>query len=356
MNRILLFDGNDLEREIAGEILTSGLRSTETVLVGEVNEALDRLEDGTVDLFIVDIPSFDLTHRNLVASARELAPDTPILVTSVAKNREISSQIWRLGVQDYLLKPYRPAWLLAAVNVLARNSAVAAEDRASRKRKESLDQIMESIKSFKYKNCMEVTREYLDLLYSSGDNMELIRASAVAFAEELSKLGGAFGSTVQWKLKGCLERFRSRFDVQSRKHDTYAIFEEMLGLIFSEMEDRQCYPTDDAQKILNYIDRNIKKGISLDEAAEYVNMSSCYFSKFFKKMTGENFITYVTNQKIETAKQMLLDTDMPVINIAYELSYSETNYFSKAFKKKVGVTPTEFREQHFREEKIESAG
>ena len=46
----------------------------------------------------------------------------------------------------------------------------------------------------------------------------------------------------------------------------------------------------------------------------------------------------------ELTEQMLLDTDLPVINISYELSYGETNYFSKAFKRKVGVTPTEFRE------------
>lgn len=73
-------------------------------------------------------------------------------------------------------------------------------------------------------------------------------------------------------------------------------------------------------------------------------MSSCYFSKFFKKMTGQNYIAYITDGKVELAKQMLLDTDLPVINISYELSYGETNYFSKAFKRKVGVTPTEFRE------------
>ena len=48
----------------------------------------------------------------------------------------------------------------------------------------------------------------------------------------------------------------------------------------------------------------------------------------------------------ELTEQMLLDTDMPVINISYELSYGETNYFSKAFKRKVGVTPTEFRERN----------
>ena len=115
----------------------------------------------------------------------------------------------------------------------------------------------------------------------------------------------------------------------------------MLDTIFDAIEKSGLYEVDSEQKILNYIDRNIRRGVSLDEAAEYANMSSCYFSKLFKRMTGKNYITYVT------------DTEMPVINIAYELSYNETNYFSKAFKKKVGVTPSEYRTAHselFREQ------
>ena len=75
-------------------------------------------------------------------------------------------------------------------------------------------------------------------------------------------------------------------------------------------------------------------------------MSSYYYSRVFKKMTGVNFITYVTDRKIEIAQDMLVETDMPVINIAYELSYNEPNYFSKAFKRKVGMSPTEYREIH----------
>ena len=45
-----------------------------------------------------------------------------------------------------------------------------------------------------------------------------------------------------------------------------------------------------------------------------------------------------TDRRIEIAKDMLQNTDMPVINIACELSYNETNYFSKVFKKKVGLS------------------
>ena len=59
---------------------------------------------------------------------------------------------------------------------------------------------------------------------------------------------------------------------------------------------------------------------------------------------------------IEAAKDMLINTDRPVVNIAYDLSYSETNYFSKTFKKKVGVTPTEYREQHLNGQMMKIGG
>ena len=143
-----------------------------------------------------------------------------------------------------------------------------------------------------------------------------------------------------------MERFRLRFDQQGRKHDSFLVLEKMWGVIFDAVDEDRCYAVSDEQRVLNYVDRNVKEGIGLDEAAEYANMSSSYFSKFFKRITGVNFITYMMDGKISAAKDMLTDTDMPVINIAYELSYSETNYFGKAFKKKVGLTPTEYREQH----------
>ena len=66
---------------------------------------------------------------------------------------------------------------------------------------------------------------------------------------------------------------------------------------------------------------------------------------------GTNFIVYVTDRRIEIAKDMLQNTDMPVINIACELSYNETNYFSKVFKKKVGLSPTEYRQRFIADKK-----
>ncbi len=216
-----------------------------------------------------------------------------------------------------------------------------------------LRRLTEHLQRFQYKKCTDAAREYLDLLYQSTDNKGVIRTSAVRFAEGVAKAGIPFSRTTQWKLSGSLEHFRVRFDQQERKYATYEFIVRMLDTIFDAIEKSGLYEVDSEQKILNYIDRNIRRGVSLDEAAEYANMSSCYFSKLFKRMTGKNYITYVTDSRIEMAKRMLVETEMPVINIAYELSYNETNYFSKAFKKKVGVTPSEYRTAHselFREQ------
>ncbi|SCI25541.1 MULTISPECIES: response regulator [unclassified Romboutsia] len=106
------------------------------------------------------------------------------------------------------------------------------------------------------------------------------------------------------------------------------------------------------KETLNYIEKNINKNITLEDAASYVNLSPHYLSKIFKKETGVNFITYLTNIRIDIAKEMLEDESIPISNIAIELSYSKSNYFSKVFKKKVGITPSEYRERYLNENLI----
>lgn len=346
MKQILIWSDNDLERQITGEILSSGLEGVQVLHADGAEQTLSILQAGRIDLFVADIPQFNLAKCNVIASAQSLAPDTPILVISSGEQEHVSRNIWRLGVRDYLLKPCRPAWILAAAKAMMRKSSTAAsqpEVDDSRQRR-YLNRLMEQLRGFQYKKCIQTTREYLDLLYNDEDNVEAIRNEVVDFAAGIADLGAPFGQGVQWKLNRCLEQFRVRFDRQGRKYESYLTLENMLDMMFEAMEESNFYEVEGGRKILNYIDRNLRKGLSLDEAAEYASMSSCYFSKFFKKLTGQNYIAYVTDGKIELAKQMLLDTDMPVINISYELSYGETNYFSKAFKRKVGVTPTEFRE------------
>jgi two-component system response regulator YesN len=97
-------------------------------------------------------------------------------------------------------------------------------------------------------------------------------------------------------------------------------------------------------KVINFLEENFSKDISLEDAAREVNMSYHYFSKFFKEQVGENFVDYLTNLRIRKAKELLKNSSLSVKEVSYKVGYSDPNYFSKIFKKVTGVTPTEFKE------------
>lgn len=94
----------------------------------------------------------------------------------------------------------------------------------------------------------------------------------------------------------------------------------------------------------DYIKNHYQKDISLDEVSKEVGISPYYFSKLFKEETGENFIEYVTAIRMEKAKELLDHTEMSMKAICMEVGYADPNYFSRSFKKNVGVTPTEYKE------------
>lgn len=94
-----------------------------------------------------------------------------------------------------------------------------------------------------------------------------------------------------------------------------------------------------------YINSHYQKDISLDEVSREVNISPYYFSKLFKEEAGKNFIEYLTGVRMERAKELLLQTDKSMKEICSEVGYADPNYFSRSFKKNVGVTPTEYKEK-----------
>lgn len=94
----------------------------------------------------------------------------------------------------------------------------------------------------------------------------------------------------------------------------------------------------------NYIKNNYHKDISLDDVSREVNISPYYFSKLFKETTGENFIEYLTNLRMDKAKELLETTECSMKEICVRTGYSDPNYFSRSFKKNVGVTPTVYKE------------
>ncbi|WP_029323533.1 helix-turn-helix domain-containing protein [Butyrivibrio sp. AE3004] len=111
--------------------------------------------------------------------------------------------------------------------------------------------------------------------------------------------------------------------------------------VFLKREEKS---TDAIKTAKRYIEDNYSKDISLDDVSRIVNISPYYFSKIFKEESGCNFIEYLTGIRIEKAKELLTNSDKSMKEICLMCGYTDPNYFSRSFKKNVGVTPTEYKD------------
>lgn len=93
----------------------------------------------------------------------------------------------------------------------------------------------------------------------------------------------------------------------------------------------------------SYVEEHYNEPIKLEDVAEIVNLNPAYFSTLFVKKTGQNFIEYVTLFRIKKACELLSNSDMNINEIADSLGFPDARYFSKLFRKKMGLKPTEYR-------------
>lgn len=98
-------------------------------------------------------------------------------------------------------------------------------------------------------------------------------------------------------------------------------------------------------KAQDYIEDNYFSEITLDEISRDACISPHYFCTLFKNETGENFIDYLTNVRIQKAKELLDKDELSVKEIGYKVGYGDANYFSRIFKKIVGKTATEYKDR-----------
>lgn len=92
-----------------------------------------------------------------------------------------------------------------------------------------------------------------------------------------------------------------------------------------------------------YINEHQAEDLSLGQVAKAVNTSTFYFCKMFKKATGINFTDYLARVRIEKAKNLLLNPNLRVSEIAFEVGFQSLTHFNRVFKKILGQSPTEYR-------------
>ena len=96
---------------------------------------------------------------------------------------------------------------------------------------------------------------------------------------------------------------------------------------------------------INYIYAHLAERITINILAKHVGVSTSLLSKKFSEETGQSIGDFIRDKKIEMSQAFLADTNMSIMEIAYQLSFSSQSHYIQAFKKKVGVTPKQYRAQ-----------
>ena len=99
------------------------------------------------------------------------------------------------------------------------------------------------------------------------------------------------------------------------------------------------------KEMVSYIQQNFTGKISLKEFGEQFHLSEKYISRYFKEHFHITLSQYITHLRLEHAKQLLQDTDIPVTEIAMQSGYQNVSYFIRSFKKTYGVSPLKYRKK-----------
>lgn len=209
---------------------------------------------------------------------------------------------------------------------------------------ESVQTILQQIKVGTEEQLTEAIEAFVRQLRRSGIPYQQFTIASMEAVTELYKLGGSYQLDMRQIFGMDILEFGDM-----RKIDTVDKLEAALketcfairSLIRKERKDSTQLLIGKAKDYIqnNYSDSNC----TIESVCDFLNISSCYFSTLFKKETGTTLINYLTDVRMDKAKELLKNTDDKTYVIAEKVGYTEPNYFSYVFKKKFQVSPSLYR-------------
>lgn len=144
------------------------------------------------------------------------------------------------------------------------------------------------------------------------------------------------------------DEFYEKFCAHANRCGTIDQLFEYLSVMVGEslaviIEDKKQADTKPIRLAKQYIQQNYMKPISLEEVSGFVGFNPTYFSTLFKKESGANFVDYLSEVRMNSAKDLLRETNLSVAAICEQVGYNDLKNFTKSFKKNVGLKPNEYR-------------
>ncbi len=183
------------------------------------------------------------------------------------------------------------------------------------------------------------------VLYSTGTHIDMVKSRILELAVLLSRAAVEGGADVE-QIFGLnyhyLIRIRELETIEELTKWTLQIMERFIDLVFNL---RNVQHTHKVLQAMRYVKHHYSERISLHGVSEAVQLSPSYLSRLFKAEMGVPFTEYLSGIRIEEARKLLLGSRMSLGDVAYACGFEDQSYFTKVFKKMVGIAPSRYREQ-----------
>ncbi|OME46354.1 hypothetical protein BSK59_29730 [Paenibacillus odorifer] len=179
------------------------------------------------------------------------------------------------------------------------------------------------------------------------------RAFALGAAEQTSKTVTRLNlPQAERLLPPPLEPFNAFHSMDQYKEWLRDLVRPVLVVISSRSESRDPI----ISFVLDYLDKHYGEDINLNLVADKLNLTPGYLSSIFKEKTNINFSEYLNNLRIERAKELLVNLELRIQDIALQVGYQNVNSFIRMFKRCAGITPGEYRKRYSRDGSLPSSG
>lgn len=182
------------------------------------------------------------------------------------------------------------------------------------------------------------------ILFNTGGNMEIIKTRTLELCALLSR-AAVEGGAVLDKVFGINYKFIGEISKVNNVEELSYLILKMLDKfgenVFNLIDSKN---PQIIKKALNYINQNYTDNLTLESVANFIHLNPSYFSTIFKREVGMSFSDYLNKIRIEASKRLLGTTGISILEVALSAGFEDQSYYSKVFKKIVGITPKKFRD------------
>jgi AraC-like DNA-binding protein len=126
--------------------------------------------------------------------------------------------------------------------------------------------------------------------------------------------------------------------------------EFLISLVrsYGEHKNRRSGFGSDVNFLIDYVKKNYRSPLSMERLTEISGMSESRVLRVFKRHFGCSPFQYINRLRLEAAEDALIQTDKPITDIALDLGFNDSNYFARSFRKHLGTSPREYRDNYLR--------